>query len=405
MTQLYFARQPIFDAKEEVFAYELFHSDGKKNNSKPSIKGNIATSQVIISALVDIGLEKISGNKNTLIFINLTNDFVSGKNELPTLSEQIAFNIPINVECNEDNLKGLSKLLEDNHNIALDYTTFDENKISLYKKADIIRVNIKKLKPKDLAHEIKHLQKYVPAKILVEGIDSYDEYHHCKKLKANYYQGEYFRKPDIIENKNASINRASTLKILTLLQQPDITVDILQKAISQDVTISYKLLCCINSAQFSLKRKVESIKEAIVYLGLDFVKHWATIIILADIDNKPHELILTSLIRSKMCELIAKELKKRDIPSYSTIGLFSTIDALMDEPMSDLLERLPLTDKINKGLLEGKGEFGRVLKCVTSYDSGEWDQSLHLNLKMEQLQHYYIEAISWATEITEQLIN
>ena len=138
---------------------------------------------------------------------------------------------------------------------------------------------------------------------------------------------------------------------------------------------------------------------------MDFVKHWATIIILADIDNKPHELILTSLIRSKMCELIAKELKKRDIPSYSTIGLFSTIDALMDEPMSDLLERLPLTDKINKGLLEGKGEFGRVLKCVTSYDSGEWDQSLHLNLKMEQLQHYYIEAISWATEITEQLIN
>ena len=45
-----------------------------------------------------------------------------------------------------------------------------------------------------------------------------------------------------------------------------------KKAVSQDARIAYRLLLTVNSAAYNLNRKVESLREALVYIGLANLK-------------------------------------------------------------------------------------------------------------------------------------
>jgi EAL and modified HD-GYP domain-containing signal transduction protein len=149
---------------------------------------------------------------------------------------------------------------------------------------------------------------------------------------------------------------------------------------------------------------VESINSAVIYLGQDIIKHWATMILMAGIDDKPLDLINRSLIRSKMCENIAGSLGATEISQYSTAGLLSMLDALMDQPMAALLSQLPLSDDMNRALTSREGRLGAVLCCATAYERGDWDETRSLDLSAGELQYYYLEAIDWANGITRELM-
>ena len=92
-----------------------------------------------------------------------------------------------------------------------------------------------------------------------------------------------------------------------------------------------------------MPKKVESLHQAIVYLGNQAIKTWVTLIALSGIDDKPHELMTVALVRAKMCELLAERLNLPNKDSYFITGLFSTLDAMMDAPLDQLVENLPLT--------------------------------------------------------------
>ena len=111
-----------------------------------------------------------------------------------------------------------------------------------------------------------------------------------------------------------------------------------------------------------MRRKVESIHDALVLLGEQTVKRWTTLIVLAGIQGKPHELIVTALVRARMCELLAGHFDARERDAFFTTGLFSVVDALMDAPMEEVVEWLPFSDDISSALVRRLGLKGEVLR-------------------------------------------
>ena len=101
-------------------------------------------------------------------------------------------------------------------------------------------------------------------------------------------------------------------------------------------------------------------RQALVLLGIDNVKRWATLLALSGIDDKPEELLVTALVRARMCELLAEAYRDHD--AYFTARMFSVIDALIDTPMADVLARLPLPDDLKRALLEREGSKGDALR-------------------------------------------
>ena len=199
-------------------------------------------------------------------------------------------------------------------------------------------------------------------------------------------------------------NRLAILHLLSRLQNPDVSPGELENLIAQDVAFSFRILRYVNSAAFALPRKIESVHQAVVILGLQTIKSWTILMAMSKVDDKPAELVVTAMVRGKMAEAMAKSLGSPNPESFFTVGLFSALDALMDNTMEEILTQLPLADHITDALLHHKGAHGEALQCVLSYERGEWDQIQYTSLTMPQISDCYLAAVQWATEVCQQLI-
>jgi len=172
---------------------------------------------------------------------------------------------------------------------------------------------------------------------------------------------------------------------------------------SQDLPLSYKLLRVINSAQFGVRSKVESLKQALVMLGMKNIKHWTTLIAMASIDNKPYELIVVSLQRARMCQLIAESRRVANSDAYFTVGLFSTLEAVLDKPIAELLPHLSLTEELNAALEKFEGPVGAVLQSCVAFVNGDWIATPLQGTSSAELQKAYLESIRWSGDILRQM--
>jgi len=190
---------------------------------------------------------------------------------------------------------------------------------------------------------------------------------------------------------------------MSQLQNPDTEIDEIEKLISQNVSFSYKLFRYINSAAFAIKNKMTSIKQAAIYFGIQQLKNWVCLIALAGNTTKPAELIQTGLVRAKMCELIVDETGVVEKDSYFIVGLFSILDALLDQSLNAILKKLPLDEPINLALLEFEGHMGKVLHCSISCEQCVWNEIYFPNISMGKLCEIYLKAMVWSHQSLSEL--
>ena len=400
MPNAFLARQPIYDRKLEVFGYELLFRSGESGHADFA-DADQATSQVILNAFMEIGLEQIVGNR--IAFINLTRAFIMGHYPLPFPPAQGCLEILEDIKVDAELVEAVRHLSAQGYTIALDDFVYDETLRPLVKLADIIKIDVLVLDRAELKRHVTLLRKF-GAKLLAEKVETQEDYAFCRDLGFDYFQGYFFCKPKIISGVRMPANRLVALRLLAGLQNPDIRVDELEALVSQDVTMSYKLLRCINSAFYSLPHKVESIRQAIIILGSQWLKTWVSLMVLANIDDKPRELMITAMVRAKMCELLATAAGQKGAERFFITGLFSVLDAMMDRPLDELLKTLPLSDDISAALLQHQGPLGPTLQCVLAYDRGDWDEVHCPVLSTSEVTQTYLDAIAWAGQVAQALL-
>ena len=196
-----------------------------------------------------------------------------------------------------------------------------------------------------------------------------------------------------------STNQAQTLKLLATLYRSDIDLEELESLIASDLSLSYKLLRYLNSPLFPIRRRIDTIRQALVYLGLEELRAWAALVVLSAVAEKPPELLLTLMARARMCELLAQSMRLPTPKHYFTIGLFSGLDALLDAPLDIIVERLGLGEEMQAALLQRAGLGGRILEQAIHYERGAWN---HLELDLvsnDTLIKAYLEGLHWARRI------
>jgi len=268
--------------------------------------------------------------------------------------------------------------------------------------ANIIKIDLMALDRETLDRHVGMLRKK-RVKLLAEKVETEAEFEHCKALGFDYYQGYWFAKPSMVSGKRAPTSRLAIMDLLGKLQSPDITIDELEAQISQDVALSYKMLHYINSSFFALRRKIESLHQALVLLGLDNVRNWISLIALSGIDGKPAYMLNETILRAKMAELLATAAGRQAPEKYFTVGLFSSLERLLDMPMTEILKDLPLSTELQQALLGHEGDLGAVLKCVLAYERGDFDAVSYAGLPDARIRQAYLESLSWAMETMQAI--
>ena len=401
MENLFIARQPIYDASLNVMGYELLYRSGDMDHAVFE-DGNQASCETILNSFMHIGVDHLVGS--SLVFVNLPTEFIVNEMLTPMFKEQCVLEILEDVEPTEEVIAGIKRLKAHGFQIALDDFVHNDSLEPFIDLADYIKVDVIGRTEAEIAQSIAPLKRS-KAKIIAEKVETQEMQSLCLKLGFDYFQGYFFCRPQVISHKHVPSNKAVILCLINKLQDPQLDFDELERILAQDVTLSYKLLRYINSAMFSLRREVDSIKDAIILLGIDNLRQWITLISMTKVvDIKPNELMVTAMIRGRMCELVAAKLYPHIQHQVFVMGLFSLLDALMDADMIDLLDTVILSTPIKMALLDHSGEHGEVLKLVLDYEQAHWDVLAANPKTVPDLTESYVQAVEWADMSIRSLI-
>jgi EAL and modified HD-GYP domain-containing signal transduction protein len=399
LQDVFVGRQPIYGRHLELYAYELLYR-GADEDVADFTEGDQATSQVLLNTFTEFGLDRVVGDH--LAFVNLTRGFVIGEYPLPLPRSRVVLEVLEDVEADPEVLAGLQELRERGFKIALDDFVLREETQELIPLADILKIDVVGLDAEMIRRRHALLEPH-GCKLLAEKVETREQFEVCLDAGFHFFQGFFLAKPNVVKGKSISASRLNLLRLLAELQDPAVDFERIEEIVSQDVTMSYKLLRHINSARYGMPRTIESVRETVVYLGLSQVRSLASLFLLATVDDKPHELITTAMMRAKMCELVARAADASDVQPFFTAGLFSTLDAMLDAPMSAILARLPLTEGLRAAILEGEGDVGEVLTATLAYERGRWGEVACLGLERGTIRDAFLGAVRWVEEVDQEI--
>lgn len=396
---VFVARQPIFDREKKIYAYELLFRSGTVNGF-PDIDGETATSSLLSSSFFTIGIDKVAAGK--LVFINFTEELL--KNKTPHLFPPAKMVVEIleDVEPSVAVVEACKELKEQGYLLALDDFVYSKKFEELLHLSDIIKIDFRLTPLAQLEEMVEILGQY-GCKLLAEKVETYEEYTKAIELGFDYFQGYFFSKPEVLKNKELSSSQFSTMNLIAEVNSAEFDIDVLEKYVSEDVSITYKLLNYLNSSHFARLQPIASIRQAISFLGAKEFRLFVSLIATSKLaDNKPNELIRSLIIRARFLELIGVELK-RDSSELFLLGLFSAIDAMLDQSLQNIVEKLSLSEKITSALLERSGDLFIFLRLVESYEAGNWLPFRYaqkkVNISDDKITQCYLDALSLADSL------
>jgi EAL and modified HD-GYP domain-containing signal transduction protein len=399
MPDIYVGRQPIYDRKIRIFGYELLFRAGQHTaDAFEQIGADGATSTTIINSFLEIGLEKLVGEHYA--FINLTEKFLLSEDALPISPRQVVLEILENIPISNDIVNAAERLKLQGYMLALDDYIYNPSHKPLISLVDIIKIDILQLAQQQLIEHAEILQQH-NVKLLAEKVETLDQFALCHKLGFDYFQGYFLSKPRIIKNSSLASNKLAVMNLLSVLMNPDSGIDDIEDAMAFDVSISYKMLKLINSAIFNLPRKIDSIQQAIVILGRKKLRSWASMIALANLEERPSEMVHLTMTRAKMCEILAEKAGMSSLESFFTVGLFSALDILMEKELTELISPLPLDQEIVDALLKHQGDYGEALQCALAYEVSDFDRAKFKDLSPNEIFGCHVDAVTWANVVVD----
>lgn len=394
----YVARQTIVGVNRNTMGYELLFRDGS-NNAFPNIPLDEATSRLIVESHLDLGIEKLVGSHKA--FINFSEKSLLNKFPLVFDNKQIVVEILEAVNPTEDVVQACRDLVEGGYTLALDDHDFSDKWDHVGELIEIVKIDISSLSKADLELRVESLS--LSDKLLIaERVETHEQFSYCKEIGFDYFQGYFFSKPEVLQKKKMPGNKLVTMELLGETSKQPMSFDAIGEIISRDIGLSVKLLKFINSAAFGV-RGITSLNHALTYLGEAEVKKFISLVAMAAIgDDKPPALLSLAAVRAQFCELLSKDLTHSELSGSAFLcGMFSLIEAVMNDSLESIFLKLPI-DAIIKEALRGEegSEAGDLLKLVIAYEQGEWlkasELSSSLGIDEGSISKSYREAICWA---------
>jgi len=381
---VFVARQPIFDRRRQVHAYELLFRADAIRNEYNGMDAGAATSQVIANSLLAIGLDTILNGRKA--FLNFGRSLLLADGWRSLLPKEIAvIEILETVEPDPEVIEACQALRRNGYTIALDDFVYDPRFEPLTQIANLIKVDVQQTSQEEQQRLVR-TYKARGLEMLAEKVETYEEFQWARSIGYDYFQGYFFARPVIVKGRQIPSSTRVCLQLLREAQSPNLDFHRLEALISGDVSLSYKLLRYVNSALYMRARETSSIGEAVVRVGETGMRRWIMVAVLPLMAaNKSLELALLSLVRAHFCESVARMAGIQKTESAFLIGLFSLLDALIDRSLDEALREVALAPEIANvllGLTPETDSFTVLYRLARCYEVGDWDTVEELSQRM-----------------------
>jgi len=402
---VFLARQPIFDAREEVQAYELLFRSGL-DNFFADVDPTQATAQVIEQCSHILGLDEIAPGKR--VFINATRECLLGGHITLLPKERVAVEILETVEPDAEVIAACERLKAAGYELVLDDFVYEERYRPLMHVADMVKVDV-------LASEVER-QRFMAEQcvtigipLVAEKVETREAFEQARDMGYSYFQGYFFCRPRIIRAKTIPGFRLNYLRLLKEVYRPELDFREIATIMEQEMALCYKLLRYLNSAWFGLKNRITSVAHAVTYLGEREFRKWAAVVVVANLAaDEPDELVVHSLVRARFCEslspLFGMPARKQEM---FLMGMFSLIDVILGRPMEEAIADLPLATDVKLALLGEANRHRELYEYVLACERGDWEtahsRAAARNVDERMVPPLYREAVAWAHQAFESV--
>lgn len=399
---VYTARQAIFNRKTHVVAYELLFRDGEENRF-PDIDPHEATSKLIMRTHLNEGLSAVSMGKRALI--NFTEQcLLSGLAELLP-KEQVIIEILETVTPSDEIYEKCRALFHSGYILALDDFIYKKEWVRFLPFVKLIKFDISKTPLKSLVGLLEQLKKLKNIRLLAERVETQEEFKEAKAMGFHFFQGYFFCKPEMRKSKDVDAQSAILVSLYQELSRPHLNIAKISNYFEQDVGLTYKLLRYINSGILPLKTQITSIRQALIYLGEAQIRKLVALLTTATLaKNKSKEITRLSIVRARSCELAVRKVSPGQTDDAFLMGLLSLIGVMLDKPIEDVMETLPVSDDIKEALQDPKcsSPLRIVFNAVCLYEKGSWHltslECQKVRLSYDALASAYQQALVWAQQ-------
>lgn len=366
-THIFIGRQPIFDKKGQLTAYELLFRENSNKNSAGIDNPEQATEAVINNAILGFGLDELVGPHKA--YINFPESFFHAEVDPPFSPEFVVIEVLEDVRPTPEVIAGLHQLKALGYTIALDDFIFKKEFIPFLKLADIIKLELNTLSHEKITLLTTKIRKVTQARLLAEKVETQAVYNACLEGGFDLFQGYFFAKPDIVKAKNVAVGKLNLMLLLQKISDPNINLDDLKLIVEQDVGLSHKLLKMALQYRQQTMPEFETIKEVMMLFGLKRVQSWTTMLSMTSVDDVVPEVFVMALSRAIFMREVAIQDRLAAVDSYYLTGLLSLLDVITHQPLEKVLNELPLNPAMIEGILQQKGDYWRILNMAKSFEN------------------------------------
>jgi EAL and modified HD-GYP domain-containing signal transduction protein len=401
------ARQAIFDRERKVYGYELLYRSNAASSGFDGTSAEAATMQVLSNTLMAIGAEKVLGGKKA--FVNFDQRLLRQEMHLMLPPESIVIEILETVKPTADLIALCQSIAQQGYALALDDFANDPGWEPLTRIAGLIKVDLRLISREE---QECMLRTYRPRGVmmLAEKVETYAEFDWARRAGYDLFQGYFFARPMLVSSHQIPAVKSSCLLLLREVHRPDFDFERVEELLREDVALTYKLLRYVNSAIFARRTDIESIGQALIVLGEEGIRRWVALAALPMLaTDKPTELLTLSLVRASFCERLAGLAQAAPPGQAFLMGMFSLLDALIDQPLHEALRSVDLGPEVTQALLgiAPDGSFlARLHELILCYERADWDAVERLSnvcgIPPLQTGDAYLDSMDWAAEIVHQ---
>lgn len=402
--EIFVARQPVFDSNLSTVAYSLYYRDSITNASGSS--SDEATASVIINGSLMVGLDILTDH--TKAIIKFTNGLLLNDTASLLVPDKTIIDI-LEPVAHEALLDAIYALKSDGFTISIDGAHNFQSLPELIEYVDIIRVDFS-------TNGVSGIQKILlpyaaeDVQLMAVKVETREQYEFAKSVGFKLFQGNFFKKPTVIASKDIKGFKNSHLLLMKELYSPAPDFEKISSAVIKDLGLTYRLLKVVNSVAYRGANNITDIRQALVRLGMRELYKWFGLIVLSDFCNdRPQIYARNSAIRAKALENLATALGTGDSrEELFLVGMFSMIDIILERPMEEILEDLPLSDSVKEALTDQNSHLRRWLDMIIAYEEGRWDtitemEGISSPELSQSIFRAYFDAVDWSSTLMNEL--
>jgi EAL and modified HD-GYP domain-containing signal transduction protein len=391
-------RQPILDKHGRLYGYEiLFRGTAQAVASGitgPGDEADAATTSTIISAFSEFGTQLLGGG---LGFVNLTRAFIIGDLPVPFEPETAVLELLETITIDDKVIKGARQRAAEGYLLAMDDFVWTPDAAPLLEIAEIVKLDVLEPSWDEVMETVERCRPF-NVRFLAERVE--DAAMLAKAAAAGFelFQGYHLGRPQTLTIESLKPGQAIAVQLLARLSDSRTTAGEVEEILRTDPAMTMRLLKIANAASSGLTRRLSSIRDAVVLVGMAKLRAWMVLITLGSTTSGTHR-ISSALVRARTCELIAHRVSPAARPDAAfTLGLLHGISEAIGMDPAELGDGLPaLADDLREALAAEPGPLREVLDSVLGYERGDLTTLVGSHGPADELATAYVQALAWTT--------